>query len=240
MSQVFRNQRFQRGNKLTLYYNPYLIVDTGYFNPTITEYSNYNVIDYYYTGTEYPSVNDIITCSSFGGDALVSTIGSYGGEYKSAGGYEVGKASITIPKDCFNGNNQLYIQDYIDKIYTFKDDSSYIEDVYISEYITSTNYGKYGTYPINYRMNDDNRIKVIIPESNFDVICQILMSKAIALKSCDRTYSITPAVPDGMVEIYPYGGGSLNPITRQGSIITDNVKKVRGINSYELEIKLLG
>lgn len=239
MSQVFRNQRFKRGNKLTLYYNPYIIVDTGYFNPTITSYINYDVVDYYYTGLEYPSLGDIITCSSFGGDALASTTGSYGSEYKAIA-YEVGKASLIVPKDCFNGDNQLYIDDYKDKIYTFKDDSSYVEDVFISEYITSTNYGKYGSYPINYRMNDDNRIKVIVPDSNFDVLCQIMMSKAVAVKSCDRTYDQYPDIPNGMNEIHPYGGGSFNPVIRQGVIITDNIKKVRGINSYEIEIKLLG
>lgn len=245
MSTIYRNQRFKRGNTVSILYNPYLIIDTGAFTTVIENYNTYSIVEYSYGGLIYPSVPDIVTCSSFGGIAGISPSGSYSSEYENDiadKSYQVGYATIKIPRDCFMGNRTDYLDDYKDKIYVFDSTISIVENAYISEYITSTQYGKYGKYPINYRMNDDNRIKVILPEDNFDIICQIMMSQALAIVSCDDVYTDISAIdiPDGLIHSYPYGGGSLNPIIRQGTVMTNSIKKVRGLNSYELEIKLLG
>lgn len=250
MSDIYKNQRFKRGNKVDILFNPYIITDNGKFYFLLdSSNATYDIITYNYTGEEYPSDNEIVTCSSFGGTVNPSSsfTGSYSSDYQyEVGGdksFKVGGFELIVPKDCFDSTLlPPYLGDWKDKIYVYDItlSNSRVDNAYISEYISSTEYGKYGKYPVNYRMNDDNRIKIIIPEGNFDIICQIMMSQAVALLSCDNTLSSSPNIPDGLIQSVPYGGGSLNPIIRQGSVITNSIKKVRGTNSYELEIKLLG
>lgn len=246
MSTIYRNQRFRSGNTVSILYNPYITVDTGTFIH-IGIGATFDTITYTYTGAAYPVATDIVTCSSFGGIASGSKTGAYSSDYESTsydtagGSYGVGGVGIAVPKDCFNGLQESYLTTgYKDKIYAFDATTSIVEDVFISEYLSFTEYGKYGKYPVNYRMNDDNRIKVIVPESEFDVMCQIMMSDTIAIVSCDDTMSASPNIPIGLIQSYPYGGGSFNPIVRQGVVMTKSLKQVRGVHSYELEIKLLG
>lgn len=237
----YRNQRFKRGNTLTLAYNPFLVTDSGVWDKNVVDMGTYETIDYYFASSTYPSVGDIVTCSSFGGLATDDLgTGGYSAAYSVDDAYDVGGTRISIPKDCFDGQQDNYLTYGREKIYAFNPSGGVVYDVYISEYIASAEYGKYGQYGVNYRVNPDDRIKVIVPTGDFDVMCQILMSEAVALMSCDDVYSATPDIPEGIQHIYPYGGGSFNPIIRQGAILTNSIKKVRGINSYELEIKLLG
>ena len=244
----YRNERFKAGNKVDLFYNPAFIISDGKFMTSTTDRLNWDEVFYTHNTSFISDIGDVFCCSSFGG--LCTDAGDAGGGYSTD--YEIfdmtsgtatyggGYISIYVPKDCFNGNYQTYIQDLSDKAYLFTSDSGVVNNCFISEYSSGATYGKYGNYGVNYRVQPDDRIKIIVKESNFDVMCQILMSEAIAVKSCDTDVELTPDIPDGYNEIIPYGGGSLNPVARQGVVMTNNIKKKRTTNSYEIEIKLLG
>jgi len=243
----YRNERFKRGNKVQLRYNPSQARDDGHWNSSLISGNNIDTARYMTSITnpvESRGIGiDVLTCSAFGGEiSALRSDSDFGNGYETDGGtYSSGFVGVDIPKDCFNGNYNNYIKDYNDKVYLFEGGSSpSISDAYISEYSSSSQSSKYGKYGINYIVNPVDTIKVVIRESNFDVIAQLLMSDAVAVVSCDIDYTATKSIPDGANELVAFGGGSYNPMVRQGHLISNTIEKKRGTSTYELTIKLLG
>ena len=242
----YRNERFKAGNRVTLYYNP-IVVTSGRFFSGLIDYTDpaYKILRYDAITSTSASSDNIFCCSSFGGIVDTAMTGSYSSEYGSLtesgdSAYESSFIDVKVPVDCFNDNYSDYIVGFDAIGYVFDDSSSNISDCYISEYETSAEYGKYGRYGVNHLVKPEDYITIIVPTDNYDIIAQMMMSQAIAVKSCDETAEETPDIPSGYTEIFPYGGGSLNPIVRMGSIETNSITSRRGINNYELKIRLVG
>lgn len=243
----YRNERFKRGNMVSIRYNPSQARDDGHWNSSLISNTNSDTARYMLSVSnpvESRGINvDVATCSAFGGEisSLKSDSDFDGGYETDNGTYASGFVGIEVPKDCFNGNYNNYIKDYSDKIYLFEGGSSpVISSAFISEYTSSSESAKYGKYGVNYKVNPIDTIKVVINESNFDVISQLLMSDAVAVVSCDIDYTATKSIPDGVNELVAFGGGSYNPMVRQGHIISNSIEKKRGTSTYEISIKLLG
>ena len=243
----YRNERFKRGNIVSIRYNPSQARDDGHWNSSLISNTNSDTARYMLSVSnpvESRGINvDVATCSAFGGEisSLKSDSDFDGGYETDSGTYASGFVGIKVPKDCFNGNYNNYIKDYSDKIYLFEGGSSpVISSAFISEYTSSSESAKYGKYGVNYKVNPIDTIKVVINESNFDVISQLLMSDAVAVVSCDIDYTATKSIPDGVNELVAFGGGSYNPMVRQGHIISNSIEKKRGTSTYEISIKLLG
>ena len=243
----YRNERFKRGNIVSIRYNPSQARDDGHWNSSLISNTNSDTARYMLSVSnpvESRGIDvDVATCSAFGGEisSLKSDSDFDGGYETDSGTYASGFVGIKVPKDCFNGNYNNYIKDYSDKIYLFEGGSSpVISSAFISEYTSSSESAKYGNYGVNYKVNPIDKIKVVIKESNFDVIAQLLMSDAVAVVSCDIDYTATKSIPDGVNELVAFGGGSYNPMVRQGHIISNSIEKKRGTSTYEISIKLLG
>ena len=243
----YRNERFKRRSNVCLRNNPSQARDDGHWNSSLISNTNSDTARYMLSVSnpvESRGIDiDVATCSAFGGEisSLKSDSDFDGGYETDSGTYASGFVGIKVPKDCFNGNYNNYIKDYSDKIYLFEGGSSpVISNAYISEYTSSSKSVKYGKYGVNYKVNPIDTIKVTIKESNFDVIAQLLMSDAVAVISCDIDYTATKSIPDGANELVAFGGGSYNPMVRQGHIISNSIEKKRGTSTYEISIKLLG
>ena len=243
----YRNERFKRGNKVQLRYNPSQSRDDGYWDSTLINYTDSDEARYIVPINVEPDTygidTDVITCSSFGGElSAASSENTYGGGYETdRGTYSSSWIGVKVPKDCFNDNYLNYIKDYSDKVYLFEGSGSpSIDGAYISSHTSSSESVKYGKYGVNYVVNPIDTIKVTIKETNFDVMAQLLMSEAIAVVSCDTDYTTHLQVPTGANELVAFGGGSYNPMVRQGHIISNSIEKKRGTSTYEITIKLLG
>jgi len=243
----YRNQRFVRGNKVSLHYNPSYIIDDGRFYSGVIDRGSYDEVRYEHRTPYISGIGEVFICNSFGGLTTDSgEVGTgYSREYQvftDSGdrAYGSGFVSVYVPKDCFNGKFNDYMSGLDDKIYTFNNDAGEVRNCLVTEHRFGFKSGTYGDYSINYDTTPDDTIKILIPSDNYDEICQILMSPALAMVSCDDDVEATPQYPDGYSEIFPYGGGSMNPIVRQIVPITTSVSKKRFTNKYELEFKILG
>jgi len=230
---ISRNERFKRGGKATLLYNPVQILTGETVLPTTNDYPDRRYLNLKNIGT------DLV---GFG--YLMAVNNEFGGEITSDG---IGNNQILVSGDTFfdrdifefleNSEKTFYL---FPRIQAPEYGNHLVEDCLITSLSTTYDVAKFSEFNMVYKSNEETRIKLLFPLTDFDQIMQIVMSPALAIMSCDDDYGYTDAQIGGQVLQVPLGGGSVNPIVRMAVLVDKDISIDKSTRKFELTFKLLG
>jgi hypothetical protein len=186
-----------------------------------------------------------MVCNAFGG---LAKTGSY-----TSGDYSV----LDYCSDDYDTDVPNFLSGVVVSLDTFK--GGVIDNIYstVKEYhlfsnngLNSLNGGLIDSYSVvrktakatygkPYGTQIEHYIYVEFGNEDFDSMCQMMASPAIAVVSCDTDFPTSISFSNECDNTV-YGGGSCNPIARMGVVMDDTIEVGLNRDTYKVKIKLLG